>query len=355
VNVVQVAPSISATIGEAFGLPAGTDVNAKLAKALRMLGFDHVFDTTFAADVTIMEEAHELVERIKNKEPGPMISTCCPAWIKFMEQEFPDVIPNMSTCKSPMQMMGALVKSYWAKKKNIDPKKIFSVAIMPCTAKKFEAERPEFVTDGNKNTDAVLTTRELTRMLKTAGIDLAKIPDGHFDDPLGESTGAGKIFGSAGGVMEAALRTAYWMVNKKNLEKVEITDVRGLTGIQKAIVQITPDLVVKTVATSSLSNARKVCELIRAGKADFDFVEIMACPGGCINGGGQPRDAHDEGDNLEKRATCLYRLDQQNPRRCSHENQSVIALYDQYLKEMGSEEAHHLLHTRYYPREQVDE
>jgi iron-only hydrogenase group A len=349
INVAQVAPSISATIGEAFGIPAGTDVNPKLVRGLRMLGFDYVFDTTFAADVTIMEEAHELVERLTNTETLPMISTCCPAWIKFMEMEYPQIIPNMSTCKSPMQMMGALIKSYWAKKKEIDPKKIYDVAIMPCTAKKFEAERPEFVTDGNKNTDAVLTTRELTRMLKTAGIDLAKISDSQYDDPLGESTGAGKIFGAPGGVMEAALRTAYWMVNKRNLPNVEIKDVRGLTGIQKATVAITPELTVKTVATSSIANARKICEMIISGKADFQFVEIMACPGGCINGGGQPRD---DGDNLEKRSTCLYKLDGQNPKRCSHENESVVKLYEQDLKEMGSEKAHHLLHTRYYERDQ---
>jgi iron-only hydrogenase group A len=353
-TVVQVAPSISVTLGEEFGYEPGQDVTPKLVTALRRLGFEAVFDTVFGADLTIMEEANELVKRIKEKKPLPMISTCSPGWIKFMEHEFPDLIRNMSTCKSPMSMEGAIIKSFWANQKGIDPKTICHVAIMPCMAKKFEAERVELVNDGLPNTDIVLTTRELIRLLTTAGIDLKKLPDGEYDNPLGESTGAGKIFGATGGVMEAALRTAYWLVNKKPLNDLDIKVIRGLDGIKKATIEITPDLKLNCVALSGLKNARKICDEIREGNPNnYQFIEIMACPGGCINGGGQPRGMTRE--ILEKRAAALYSLDQKYGKRCSHENESVQKLYATFLKDLGGHEAHHLLHTRYYPRKITEE
>ena len=352
--MVQVAPSISVTLGEEFGYEPGQDVTPKLVTALRRLGFEAVFDTVFGADLTIMEEANELVKRIKEGKPLPMISTCSPGWIKFMEHEFPDLIRNMSTCKSPMSMEGAIIKSFWAHQKGIDPKTICHVAIMPCMAKKFEAERVELVNDGLPNTDIVLTTRELIRLLTTAGIDLKKLPDGEYDNPLGESTGAGKIFGATGGVMEAALRTAYWLVNKKPLNDLDIKVIRGLDGIKKATIEITSDLKLNCVALSGLKNARKICDEIREGNPNnYQFIEIMACPGGCINGGGQPRGMTRE--ILEKRAAALYSLDQKYGKRCSHENESVQKLYATFLKDLGSHEAHHLLHTRYYPRKITEE
>ncbi|MHA1776210.1 MAG: ferredoxin [Promethearchaeia archaeon] len=349
VVTVQIAPSISVTIGEEFGIPVGTDVSGKLVTALKRMGFNAVFDTVFGADLTVLEEANELVKRIKNGETLPLISTCSPGWIKFMEHEFPDLIPHMSTCKSPMSMQGAIIKSFWAEKKQINPKRVYQVAIMPCMAKKFEAERSELVNDGLPNTDAVLTTRELIRMIKKFGLDLKMLPDSKYDDPLGESTGAGKIFGTSGGVMEAALRTAYWLVNKKNLENLEISQVRGLEGIKKAKIQITPEMTLNCVAASGLKNARIICDEIRAGNPNnYHFIEIMACPGGCINGGGQPRGMDLE--VIKKRAQALYDLDKHYSVRLSHENTAVQRLYANFLKELGSHEAHHLLHTHYYPR-----
>ncbi|WP_371805515.1 NADH-dependent [FeFe] hydrogenase, group A6 [Candidatus Lokiarchaeum ossiferum] len=349
ITTVQVAPSISATIGEEFGFAPGTDVSGKLVTALKRMGFDAVFDTVFGADLTIMEEGNELVKRITSNKTLPMISTCCPAWIKFMEQEFPDLIPHMSTCKSPMSMQGAIIKSFWANNTNTDPKKIFQVAIMPCMAKKFERDRTDLVNDGLPNTDAVLTTRELVRSIKRFGIDLAKLPDSDYDDPLGESTGAGKIFGASGGVMEAALRTGYWLVNNKNVEHVEFEAVRGMDSIKKAIIEITPEIKLSCVAVSGLANARKICDELREGNPNnYQFIEIMACPGGCINGGGQPRGLDRE--VLEQRAKALYSLDDNYSIRFSHENTAVQRLYSNFLKELGSHEAHHLLHTKYYNR-----
>lgn len=347
----QVAPSISVSIGEEFGLPPGTDMTGKLVKGLRLLGFDYVFDTVLGADLTVMEEANELIKRIKDKKTLPLISTCCPAWIKFMEFEYPSIIPNMSTCKSPQQMLAAIIKEYWAPLKGISPKKVFQVSIMPCTAKKFEAERPEFVLEGVKTTDAVLTTRELVRMFRVAGIDLSKLSEDQYDDPLGSSTGAGKIFGTAGGVMEAALRTTYWMINKKNLENMEFHDIRGFKGIKKTKVELTPEIKVNCVAVNGLRNARTICEEVLSGNPNkYHFIEVMACVGGCINGGGQPR--HLENNPLESRAECLFELDRKYPIRFSHENPSVNKLYQEFLKEFGSEKAHHLLHTKYYPRKE---
>ena len=349
ITTVQVAPSISATIGEEFGFAPGTDVSGKLVTALKRMGFDAVFDTVFGADLTIMEEGNELTKRLTNGGTMPMISTCCPAWIKFMEQEYPDLIPNMSTCKSPMSMQGAIIKSFWANKTNTNPKKIFQVAIMPCMAKKFERDRTDLVNDGLPNTDAVLTTRELVRSIKRFGIDLAKMPDSEYDDPLGESTGAGKIFGASGGVMEAALRTGYWIVNNKNLEQIDIKAVRGMESVKESVVEITPDLKLYCVAVSGLSNARKICdELLKGNPKNYHFIEIMACPGGCINGGGQPRGLDQK--ILEMRAKALYSIDEHAKVRFSHENTAVQRLYSTFLKGLGSKEAHHLLHTKYYRR-----
>ncbi len=349
ITTVQVAPSISATIGEEFGFPAGTDVSGKLVTALKRMGFDAVFDTVFGADLTIMEESNELVKRLTQNKTLPMISTCCPAWIKFMEQQYPDLIPHMSTCKSPMSMQGAIIKSHWATQTNTNPKTIYQVAIMPCMAKKFERYRTDLVNDGLPNTDAVLTTRELVRTLKRFGINLATLEDSDYDNPLGESTGAGKIFAAAGGVMEAALRSGYWLVNKKNLENIEIKSIRGLGGTHKAVIEITPEIKINCVTTSGLANAAKICEEIRNGNPNnYHFIEIMACPGGCINGGGQPRGL--DRVTLEKRAKAIYNLDKQYEVRFSHENKAVQRLYSTFLKGLGSKEAHHLLHTRYYPR-----
>ncbi len=352
-TVVQVAPSISVTIGEEFGFPPGKDVTPQLVSALRHLGFDAVFDTVFGADLTIMEEANELVKRLTSKDSTmPMISTCCPAWIKFMETEYPELIPNMSTCKSPMSMQGAIIKNFWANKVGINPSSVYQVAIMPCVAKKFEKQRAELVNDGYPNTDAVLTTRELVRRLRSSGIDLSKMPEEEYDDPMGESTGAGKIFGTTGGVMEAAIRTAYWLVNKRNLEDVDVQSIRGFDGIKKATIEITPEIKVNCVAAHGLANARKICEeLLKGNPNNYHFIEIMACPGGCINGGGQPRGI--ENDTLERRAKCLYDLDKDDYQvRLSHENNSVQRLYSTYLKGLGSKEAHHILHTKYYPRKE---
>lgn len=354
VTVVQVAPSISVTIGEEFGLEPGTDVSGKLVTALKRLGFQYVFDTVFGADLTIMEEANEFVKRFLSGKNLPLITSCSPGWIKFLETEFPDLIPNLSTCKSPMSMQSAIIKTYWAKQKNISPKDIYSVAIMPCVAKKFEAERPEMVNDGIQNTDAVLTTRELVRMIRTAGLNLATLPDTPYDDPLGEMTGAGKIFGTSGGVGEAALRTAYWIVNKQNPPNPNFEFARGSDPIKRFSIEIKPGVTVNGVITSGLGNARKICEEIRDGnKNNIHFVEVMACPNGCINGGGQPVGRNL--DALTKRMMALYCIDGQMVKRYSHENESVLKLYKEFLGEPGSKTSHHLLHTKYYTRKEEEE
>ncbi len=348
--VVQEAPAIRAALGEELGLPPGTLVAGKMHAALRRLGFDMVFDTNFAADLTIMEEATELVGRItsKIKKPLPQFTSCSPGWIKFMEHFYPDLMDHVSSCKSPQQMFGPLAKTYYAEKAGIDPAKIVSVSIMPCTAKKYEAQRPEMNDSGFRDVDYVLTTRELARMIKEAGIDFANLPDEPAEPLMGVYTGAGTIFGATGGVMEAALRTAYKLVTGKELEKIDIEPVRGMDGVKTATVDVN-GLEVKVAVAHGLGNARKLLDEVREGKSPYHFIEIMACPGGCIGGGGQPISF--DMPLRKMRCDVLYKEDKQLPYRRSHENPSIKKLYEDYLKEPLSEKSHHLLHTEYTQRE----
>jgi iron-only hydrogenase group A len=352
VVVVQEAPSIRVTLGEEFGMEVGTVTVGKMYAALRKLGFDVIFDTNFAADLTIMEEANELVDRIKNGKPLPLITSCSPGWIKFMETFFPDLAEHVSTCKSPQQMFGALAKTYFAKESGIDPSKIVSVSIMPCTAKKFEARRPEMRDSGYQDVDYVLTTREFVRMLKSAGIDLKELPEEKPDELMGMYSGAGTIFGATGGVMEAAVRTAYWMLTGKELENLDITAVRGMAGIKEAELEIN-GLKVKVAVAHGLGNARELLTKVRkqieeTGKSEYAFIEIMACPGGCVGGGGQPK-----GSTFAMRARRgegLYKEDKSLPIRRSHENPAIKRVYERFLGKTGSEIAHKLLHTFYFKR-----
>ncbi len=351
--VVQPAPAVRAALGEEFGLPMGTSVTGKMASALRRLGFDKVFDTDFAADLTIVEEANELVERVANGGVLPMITSCSPGWIKFCETYYPDFIPNLSSCKSPHEMLGAMAKSYYAEKAGIDPKDIVVVSVMPCTAKKFEAARPELGHDGMADVDIVITTRELARMIKEAGINFNALPDGEFDSLMGESTGAAVIFGATGGVMEAALRTAYETLTGQPLEPVDFKPVRGTEGIKEATVKI-GDLDVNVAVCSSTSKAAELLDAVRAGEKNYTFIEVMACPGGCVNGGGQPivdSDTRATVDVRAVRASALYTEDAEKPLRRSHVNPEIQALYADYLGKPGSHVAHELLHTTYTKRE----
>ena len=350
--VVQTAPSVRATIGEEFGFPIGTDTEGKMVAACRRIGFDKVFDTDFAADLTILEEANELVERITNNGILPMFTSCSPGWVKFCEEYFPDMREHLSTCKSPQNMFGAITKSYLAKKLGKDPKDIFCVSVMPCTAKKFEISREELETNGVPDVDCSITTRELARMIRFHGIDFENLPDENFDDPLGESTGAGVIFGVTGGVMEAALRTAVETLTGKPVRHVDYTDVRGMVGVKEASYNVN-GMEMKVAAVSGLANARKVLNDIKEGKREYHFIEFMCCPGGCINGGGQPhvkaqvRNFH----NVKQlRAQALYANDAAKTIRKSHENPSIIKLYNEYLERPGSAKAHSLLHTHYVKR-----
>lgn len=350
--VVQTAPSVRAGLGEEFGLPMGTDVEGKMAAALRRLGFDKVFDTDFAADLTIMEEAHELLDRINNGGVLPMITSCSPGWIKFCEHYFPDMIDNLSTCKSPQQMFGATLKTYYAEKMGIDPKKIVSVSVMPCTAKKFEIGRDDQSAAGVPDVDIALTTRELAKMIKKAGIRFNDLPDEKFDDPLGESTGAAVIFGATGGVMEAALRTAVEVLTGKELPALDFTEVRGIEGIKEATYNVN-GLDVKVAVASSTGMARKLLNKVKAGEADYHFIEIMGCPGGCVNGGGQPRvpaSIRNFTDIKTIRASALYSNDVAKTIRKSHENPSIKKVYEEYFGEPGSHKAHEVLHTSYVKR-----
>ena len=352
--VVQPAPSIRVTLGEEFGLPVGTDVTGKLAAVLRRLGFDKVFDTDFGADLTIMEEANELIERIKTGGKLPMITSCSPGWINYMEHYFPEFIPNVSTCKSPQQMFGAIAKTWYAEQNNIDPKDIVVVSVMPCTAKKDEISREDQNAAGPDipDVDISITTRELARMIKKARISFADLPDENFDDLLGVSTGAATIFGTTGGVMEAALRTAAEILTGVESKDVEFEEVRGLQGVKKASYKI-GDIEVKVAVASGLSNVRKLLELVKSGKEEFHFIEIMACPGGCINGGGQPiqpASVRNFVDIREKRAQALYAQDREMKLRKSHENPSIIKLYDEFLGKPGSHKAHEMLHTSYHAK-----
>jgi len=345
--VVQTAPAVRVSVGECFGMEPGSIVTGKMVAALRRLGFDKVFDTDFTADLTIMEEGTELLHRIGSGGTLPMITSCSPGWIKFMEHFYPDLIPNLSTCKSPQQMFGALAKTYYAQKAGIDPKDIFVVSIMPCTAKKYEAQRPEMNSSGYVDVDVVLTTRELGRMLQQAGIDWNQLPEEEYDDPLGISTGAGVIFGATGGVMEAALRTAYELVTKEELKEINFTDVRGLEGIKEASIKV-GDTTVKVAVAHGLGNARQLLDKVKAGQADYHFIEIMCCPGGCIGGGGQPISADPE--VRSKRIAGIYSADERMALRKSHLNPAVQALYKEFLVEPLGEKSHHLLHTHYVPR-----
>lgn len=351
--VVQTAPAIQVTLGEAFGMPVGTIVSGKLAAALRRIGFDRVFSTEFAADLTIMEEAHELLERLEGKGELPLISSCSPGWVKFCEHFFPEFIDNLSTCKSPQEMLGALTKTYYAEKAGLDPDDITTVGVMPCTAKKYEAARPELVSEGRRDIDFVLTTREIARMIQQAGIDFRNLPDEEFDDPLGIATGAGAIFAATGGVMEAAIRTAYALSEGEEMAQVEFEAVRGLNGVREAEV-ILKGRTLRIAVAHGTRNARRLMERLKQGE-EYHFLEIMGCPGGCIGGGGQP--IFGTGGRIEfseehrrKRVEALYRIDLTRELRRAHENPAVKKLYEEFLGYPGSPRAEKLLHTTYTPR-----
>ncbi|MGV8059592.1 MAG: NADH-dependent [FeFe] hydrogenase, group A6 [Smithellaceae bacterium] len=347
--VVQEAPAIRAALGEEFGLPVGTLVTGKMIAALRRLGFDKVFDTNFTADLTIIEEGNELLKRVKEGGILPMITSCSPGWIKFCEHFYPELLGHLSSCKSPQQMFGALAKTYYAQTAGIDPKDIVSVSIMPCTAKKFEAQRPEMASSGFQDVDYVLTTRELARMIKEGGIDFINLADEEYDAPMGEYTGAATIFGATGGVMEAALRTVYAVVTGENLPSLDITPVRGLEGVKEATVKVGNLGDVKVAVAHGLGNARKIMDKIREGKADYAFIEVMCCPGGCIAGGGEPIPTNNDIRML--RSAALYRDDGKVQKlRQSHENPSITKIYDKFLKEPLGHKSHQLLHTKYKQR-----
>ena len=362
--VVQTAPAVRAALGEEFGLPVGTAVTGKMVAALKRLGFDRVYDTNFAADLTIMEEGTELLSRIKNGGTLPMITSCSPGWVNYAEYNYGDLLGHLSTCKSPHQMQGAIIKTYYAQKNGIDPKDIFVVSIMPCTAKKDEKEREQMQRDGIKDVDAVLTTRELARMIKRAGIIFNRLPDEDFDgDLMGEYTGAGVIFGVTGGVMEAALRTVYFVLTGKEHEAIEFKEVRGFEGVREASIEIN-DITVNVAIAHGMKNAKVLLDEIREGTSKYHFIEIMGCPGGCIAGGGQPviRPCFlpNEDDDIldtykEKRARALYSEDERQTLRQSHNNPQIKALYAEFLEKPNSHKAHELLHTTYGARVKFNE
>ncbi|MDR0942933.1 MAG: [FeFe] hydrogenase, group A [Ruminococcus sp.] len=350
--VVQTAPSVRAALGEEFGFPIGTNVEGKMASALRQMGFDGVFDTNFGADLTIMEEAHELVERVTTGGTLPMITSCSPGWVKYCEHYFPDLIPHLSSCKSPMTMQGATAKTYYAQKLGKDPKDMVSVAIMPCTAKKFEAKRDNESASGFADIDYVLTTREFARMIRRCGMNFAELPDSEFDTPFGITTGAAVIFGATGGVMEAALRTASYFITGQDPENVDFGEVRGVKGIKEATYKV-GDLEVKVAVASCTANAAKLLQQIKDGKSPYTFIEVMACPGGCVNGGGQPQQpmsVRNFVDLRAERAKALYDEDAGKVIRCSHQNPEIKAIYDEYFGKPGSHKAHEVLHTSYVKR-----
>ncbi len=350
--VVHTAPSVRVTLGECFGMPIGSNVEGKMAAALRRLGFDKVFDTDFGADLTIMEEANEFVERVKNGGVLPMITSCSPGWVKFCETYYPDFIPNLSTCKSPQQMEGATIKTYYAKKNGIDPKDIVVVSVMPCTAKKFEVGRDDQSAAGVPDVDIALTTRELARMIERAGITFTALPDEKFDSILGDSTGAAVIFGSSGGVMEAALRTAADWLENKDLEAVDYHEVRGMADVKEATYHV-GGMDVNVAVTSGLSNVAKLLDAVRAGEKNYHFIEVMCCPGGCINGGGQPiqpASVRNFVDVKGLRSKAIYEADKAMPIRKSHQNPSIKVVYDEFFGKPGSHVAHEVLHTSYVER-----
>jgi iron-only hydrogenase group A len=350
VVVVQHAPSVSVSLAEEFGIKPGVDVDGPLVTALRRLGFAWVFDTSFSADLTIMEEASELAQRLTTGGTLPMMTSCSPGWIKFVEQFYPEFIPNLSTCKSPQQMMGAVIKTVLAQRLQVDPASVYSVAIMPCTAKKFEAGRQEMGREGIQDIDAVLTTRELAELIRMHGLDLSTLPPDAADTPFGERTSAGKIFGASGGVMEAAIRTAQYLLTGTTGEPLKVQALRGFDGIKEFKVNIAgTDLGV--AAVSGLGNARKLLEQIKAGRTDIQFIEVMSCPGGCINGGGQPRAASP--DAVKARMQALYVIDRDATLRASHQNPAIQRLYAEFLEKPLSHKSHELLHTHYERRDPV--
>lgn len=347
VVIVQTAPSVRVALGEELGIPAGSIVTGKMVAALRSLGFDKVFDTNFSADLTIMEEGHEFLDRLQNGGVLPMITSCSPGWVNMIELKYPELLPHLSTAKSPQQMFGAVAKTYYAEKADIDPAKIVSVSVMPCTAKKAEAQREEMCDSGYRDVDIVITTRELGRMIREAGIDFASLPEENFDSPLGIGTGAGAIFGNTGGVMEAALRTVADVVSGEDLPKLEYEEVRGMEETREATVTVAGKEI-KVSVVNTLGSARKMLERIKAGTADYQFIEVMACPGGCIGGGGQPVPVNRE--IRQKRREALFDCDRMSELRKSHENPEIKALYDNWLGKPLGEKAHHLLHTHYSPK-----
>jgi NADP-reducing hydrogenase subunit HndD len=353
--VVQTAPAVRAALGEEFGMPMGTPVTGKMVAALRRLGFDKVFDTNFSADLTIMEEGSEFIDRLTNGGKLPMITSCSPGWIKFCEHTFPDMLDHLSTAKSPQQMFGALAKTYYPETQGIDPKSIYSVSVMPCTAKKFECQRPEMAQAGVPDVDAVLTTRELGAMIRQAGIDFVHLPDEECDAPMGLSTGAADIFGATGGVMEAAIRTVYELVAGQPLPDLELAPIRGLEGVKEAALDVPNFGEVRVAVAHGLANAGKLMRMVREGEKQYHFIEVMACPGGCVGGGGQPlvtssqRIAMDE-EYQAVRVKAIYAEDRGKALRKSHESPAVKEVYDRYLKKPLGEKSHHLLHTHYTAR-----
>ena len=350
--VVHTAPSIRVTLGECFGMHIGTNVQGKMVAALRRLGFDKVFDTDFGADLTIVEEANEFLGRVQNGGVLPMITSCSPGWIKYCEHYYPDMLDHLSSCKSPQQMSGAVIKTWYAKKMGIDPKDIVVVGIMPCTAKKFETKRENQSASGYPDVDYSLTTRELGRMIESAGIFFKHLPDEEFDNPLGDSTGAAVIFGATGGVMEAALRTAVEKLSGEELKSLDFTEVRGTEGIKEASYTVN-GMEIKVCVVSGLANANTIMEKVKNGTADYHFIEIMGCPGGCVNGGGQPIQhavVRNFVDLRARRAAALYEADKDMPLRKSHESEAVKRLYAEFLGEPGSHKAHEVLHTSYVAR-----
>lgn len=354
--VVQTAPAVRVALGEEFGMPIGTNVKGKMVTALKRMGFDKVFDTNTGADLTIMEEANEFIERVQNGGVLPMITSCSPGWVRFAEKNYGELLDHLSSCKSPHQMFGAIIKSYFAEKYEIDRNKICTVSIMPCIAKKYECSRDEMQVDGARDVDYVLTTRELARMIKQANIDFNELEENNFDDPMGEATGAGAIFGTTGGVMEAAVRTAVDTLENRNVEKIEYKEVRGEKGIKEANLNVA-GMEVKIAVASGLANARKIMEQIKEGKSPYHFVEIMACPGGCVMGGGQPiKDAKTRAsvDVRKLRAESLYTIDEKSVVRKSHESPVMKQLYDEFLEKPGSHVAHKYLHTKYYAKKKYE-
>ena len=351
--VVQTAPAVRVALGEEFGMPIGTNVAGKMVAALKRLGFDKVFDTNTGADFTIMEEGIEFIKRLKENDHLPMITSCSPGWVKYIEMNYPENLPHLSSCKSPHEMFGAILKTYYATKQNINPEKLFVVSVMPCIAKKYERQKDEMKDNGLYDVDAVITTRELARMIKQANIEFVELEDEGFDNPMGEATGAGAIFGVTGGVMEAALRTVSEILTNKPLEKIEFEEVRGQQGIKRATIHI-GEKEIKVVVAHGLGNAKTIMEEIKSGKADYQFVEIMACPGGCIMGGGQPIKSakiQETVDVRKKRAQAMYTIDEKSKIRESHKNPVLQKIYQEFLGEPGGHLAHELLHTTYQKME----